>query len=70
VKRPSPLSERELEVLGWLKHGKSSWEISVILEISARTVNYHVNNIIQKLGVMNRLQAFSEAVHRGLIDVD
>ncbi len=64
----SPLSQRELEVLGWLRMGKSSWDISVILTISERTVNYHVNNIIRKLGVMNRLQAVFEAVRMKLID--
>ncbi len=64
----SPLSQRELEVLRWLRMGKSSWDISVILTISERTVNYHVNNIIRKLGVMNRLQAVFEAVRMKLID--
>ena len=56
-----PFSPRELEVLHWLKSGKTSWEMSGILEISERTVNYHVNNIMQKLNAINRLQAVSEA---------
>lgn len=64
----SPLSQRELEVLRWLKMGKSSWDISRILTISERTVNYHVGNIIRKLGVVNRLQAVFEAVRMNLID--
>jgi len=64
----SSLSRRELEVLGWLKRGKSSWDISVILSISERTVNYHVDNIIRKLGVTNRLQAVFEALRMNLID--
>jgi DNA-binding CsgD family transcriptional regulator len=55
------LSPRELEVLYWLKHGKTSWDIAKILDISERTVNYHVNNILQKLDVTNRLQAVFEA---------
>jgi len=53
------LSLREREVLRWLREGKSSWDISVILRISERTVNYHVGNIIRKLGVVNRAQAVS-----------
>jgi DNA-binding CsgD family transcriptional regulator len=57
------LSPREKEVLMWLKCGKTSWAISVILQISERTVNYHVNNIIRKLGVINRIQAVSEAAN-------
>ncbi|MBI5640972.1 MAG: autoinducer binding domain-containing protein [Nitrospirae bacterium] len=69
--KPLPsLSPRELEVLNWLKLGKTSWAISVILEISERTVNYHVNNIMRKLGVINRLQAVSEAVHQGLTEIE
>ena len=55
-------------MLGWLKRGKSSWDISVILSISERTVNYHVDNIIRKLGVTNRLQAVFEALRMNLID--
>lgn len=57
----SLLSEREKEVLGWLKQGKTSWAISVILNISERTVNYHVGNILRKLGVCNRTHAVAES---------
>jgi LuxR family transcriptional regulator, quorum-sensing system regulator CviR len=63
------LSTREKEVVDWLKQGKSSWEISAILKISERTVNFHVGNIIQKLGVVNRAQAVAVAVRSGLIDI-
>jgi DNA-binding CsgD family transcriptional regulator len=62
------LSLREKEVLDWLKQGKSSWDISVILGISKRTVNFHVYKIMQKLGVTNRPQAVAVAAHYGLID--
>ncbi len=57
------LSPREREVLEWLKLGKTSWDISVILRISERTVNYHVQNIIHKLGTVNRMQAVSVAAN-------
>ena len=63
------LSKREKEVIDWLKQGKSSWEISAILKISERTVNYHVGNIMQKLGVVNRVQAVAVAARYGLIDI-
>jgi LuxR family transcriptional regulator, quorum-sensing system regulator CviR len=74
-KRPSAdkaitLSNREKDVLNWLKQGKSSWDISVILGISERTVNYHVYNMMQKLEAVNRPQAVAMAIHLGLIDVD
>jgi len=64
------LSGREKEVMDWLKRGKSSWDISVILGISERTVNFHVGNIMRKLGVSKRQQAVAVAVHRGLIGID
>jgi DNA-binding CsgD family transcriptional regulator len=57
------LSPREREVLEWLRMGKTSWDMSKILRISERTVNYHVNNIIRKLGVVSRLQAVSVAAN-------
>jgi DNA-binding CsgD family transcriptional regulator len=56
------LSPREREVLKWLRLGKTSWDISMILRISERTVNYHVGNIMKKLDVTNRLQAASKSV--------
>ena len=62
------ISVREKEVLNWLQQGKTSWDISVILGISERTVNYHVYNVMEKLGVTNRPQAVAVAAHRGLID--
>lgn len=60
------LSHREREVLNWLNRGKTSWDIAMILNISERTVNYHVGNIMRKLGVSSRLHAVSEARARGL----
>jgi DNA-binding CsgD family transcriptional regulator len=64
------LSKREKEVLNWLKLGKSSWDISVILGISERTVNFHVYKIMQKLKTVNRPQAVATAIHLGLIEMD
>jgi DNA-binding CsgD family transcriptional regulator len=64
------LSSREKEVIEWLQQGKSSWEISSILKISERTVNFHVGNILRKLDVVNRAQAIAVAARFGLIDID
>ncbi|GAB6035578.1 hypothetical protein JCM15519_01370 [Fundidesulfovibrio butyratiphilus] len=61
------ITPREKEILRWLKEGKSSWEISVILKISERTVNFHVYNIMRKLDVVNRPQAVATALHLGLV---
>jgi len=64
------LSEREKEVLEWLKCGKSSWDISTILEISERTVNFHIYNMMSKLGATNRTQIVAIAAHLRLINLD
>ena len=63
------LSTREKDVLNWLKQGKSSWDISAILGISERTVNYHVYNIMEKLEAVNRPQALAIALRLGLIEI-
>jgi LuxR family transcriptional regulator, quorum-sensing system regulator CviR len=67
---PVILSIREKEVLNWLKQGKSSWEMSVILGISERTVNFHVYNMMRKLDAVNRTQAVAAALRHGLIELD
>ncbi|MDD5773025.1 MAG: LuxR C-terminal-related transcriptional regulator [bacterium] len=63
------LSSREKEILNWVKYGKSSWEISVILHISERTVNFHVTNIMHKLDVVKRSQAVAVAIDQGYIQI-
>lgn len=63
-----PLSKREKEMLHWIKHGKSSWEISVILDISVSTVNFHVTNMMRKLEAVTRTQAIARAIELGIID--
>jgi DNA-binding CsgD family transcriptional regulator len=52
-----PLSVREIEVLRWVREGKSSWDIGVILGISDGTVNSHIRNIGKKFGMSTRMQA-------------
>ena len=61
------LSPRETECLQWVKDGKSGWEIGLILSISERTVEFHIKNAMQKLGVNNRLLACVVALQNGLI---
>ena len=55
--RPSGLSPREAQVLNWLSQGKTNKEIALILELSARTVQKHLEHIYQKMGVENRTGA-------------
>lgn len=58
----SPLTDREVEVLNWVREGKTNIEIAVILHLSPLTVKNHVRKILRKLKVTNRAQA----VARGL----
>jgi DNA-binding CsgD family transcriptional regulator len=61
------LSQREKECLLWITEGKTSWEISRILNISERTVAFHINNAMRKLDVTNRQQAVARAITLGHI---
>ena len=63
----NPLSDREKEILTWTARGKSAWEISVILEISEHTVNFHLKNSIKKLDTSNKTGAVVKAIRYGLI---
>lgn len=58
---------REIEVLNWLKEGKSSWETSVILNCSKRVIDFHAKNIISKLNASNRIDAVVKALQQGII---
>ena len=51
------LTARESEVLYWLTLGKTNRDISEILSLSARTVNKHLEQVFQKMGVDNRTSA-------------
>ena len=61
------LSPREKEILRWIKEGKGSWEISVILNCSKRVVDFHVTNMKRKLNVTNRPQLVASALSRRFI---
>lgn len=56
------LTSREAEVLIWISRGKQNREISEILQISPRTVNKHLEQIFEKMGVENRASATAIAV--------
>jgi LuxR family transcriptional regulator, quorum-sensing system regulator BjaR1 len=61
------LTAREQEVLRWCAGGKTSWEISVILKISERTVKFHLVEASRKLNAVNRTSAVAKALAWGLI---
>jgi len=61
------ISNRQREILHWIYHGKTNWEISKILEISEETIKYHVEHAMTKLNVKTRAQAVGRALELGLI---
>jgi DNA-binding NarL/FixJ family response regulator len=61
------LTAREAEVLHLLVRGRSNKEIASDLDISTRTAKLHVGHILQKLNVMDRTQAVTAALQRGLV---
>jgi two-component system NarL family response regulator len=61
------LSEREVEVLRLLAAGHDNARIAADLHVSVTTVKHHVSNILDKLGVENRIQAAVVAVRDGLV---
>jgi DNA-binding NarL/FixJ family response regulator len=62
-----PLTDRELEVLQLLAHGKSNKEIGAKLFISEFTVKGHLRSIFTKLNVLSRTEAITSATRRGLV---
>jgi DNA-binding NarL/FixJ family response regulator len=66
-KQLSGLTERELDVLELIVHGKSNKDIADILNITIHTVKIHVGNIIQKMGVEDRTQAAIKALQQRLV---
>lgn len=75
ARRPGPvtpqtdirLTEREVEALTWSARGKSSTDMAVLMSVSERTVNFHIDNAIRKLNVATRIQAAVKAALLGLI---
>jgi transcriptional regulator EpsA len=56
------LSDREHEILHWVRSGKTNLEIGMILGISPNTVKNHLKRIFQKLDVTCRAQAVAKYV--------
>jgi len=65
----SQLTPREIEILRWVSEGKSDWQIGKILGISAKTVNYHTENVKRKFDVTTRIQAVMRAVQSKALSI-
>ncbi len=63
-----PLTERESEALMWAARGKTRDEISEIMKVAKRTVEFHLDNARGKLGVASRVEAAVKATVLGLIE--
>lgn len=51
------LTRRQCDIMDWIAEGKTSAEVAMILEISPRTVEKHLEAVFQRLGVENRVAA-------------
>jgi DNA-binding NarL/FixJ family response regulator len=63
-----PLTPRELEVTKLIAEGLTSDEVAETLKISKNTVNRHRDNILEKLGMRNRVELTRYAIKRGLVE--
>jgi DNA-binding NarL/FixJ family response regulator len=61
------LTPRELDVLGLMREGCRNKQIAGRLAISETTVNFHIKNLVQKLGANGRTHAVVIAIRRGLV---
>lgn len=62
------LTRRELEVLKHIAEGRTTKEIADSLVISVKTVERHRSNIMDKLGLRDRVQLTRYAIRRGLVE--
>jgi DNA-binding NarL/FixJ family response regulator len=63
-----PLTPRELEIVKLVAEGSTSEEIAQALVISKKTVEHHRSNILEKLGMRDRVELTRYAIRRGLVE--
>lgn len=63
------LTTRELEVLELIRDGYRNKQIADQLAIAETTVNFHIKNLVEKLGANDRTHAVTIALRRGLLQV-
>lgn len=61
------LTPREIECLFWACEGKTTWEISKIIDVTERTIIFHLTSATKKLGAVNRQHAVAKAIIMGLV---
>src|SRR4051812_37290279 len=63
------LTDRELQVLQLIRDGHRNKQIADQLSIAETTVNFHIKNLVGKLGANDRAHAVTIAIRRGLLEV-
>jgi DNA-binding NarL/FixJ family response regulator len=63
-----PLTAREQEIVKLIAEGHTSDEIAETLVISSKTVDRHRANVLEKLGMRNRVELTRYAIRRGLVE--
>lgn len=66
----STLSDRELQVLDLVANGLTNEDVAKVLEISKRTVDNHVSNILKQTGTGNRVALVRWALQWGKICIN
>ena len=61
------LTRRELDVLALIRDGHRNKQIADRLGIAETTVNFHIRNLVEKLGAHDRAHAVALAIKRGLL---
>lgn len=61
------LTAREVECLFWACEGKTTWEIAKIVDVTERTIIFHLASATKKLGATSRQHAVAKAIICGLI---
>src|SRR5438552_250986 len=63
-----PLTPRELEIVKLIAEAHTNDEIAEMLVISKKTVERHRANMLEKLGMTDRVELTRYAIRRGLIE--
>ena len=67
VRSDCSVTDREAEILRWIRDGKTNHDIARIIEVSPYTVKNHVQKILRKMGVENRSHAVARAISLGIL---
>lgn len=62
----SDLTQREMQILQLVMEGKTNKAIACQIDISEKTVEFHLDNIYSKVGARTRLMASIWALHNGI----